>query len=333
MMRSVVARDSEKSGMMSLVGGYDSDASQSDDEPAAAVPPPRPAAPESKGARKGKRVLAAAALLPPEIRAALEGLAAGDDDEDDVAYARSVTSGGARPRPAGTAGQHGLLAMLPAAAHSAPAPEPADEPADEAADEAAAAGGDDSDDSDDGAGPARRGVGAFFSLPSRQPRAPGAAPPPLKIDAAPVRAAPRPRAAPAVAAWRDPDVFVEPAATTAKRTQRQLERALVTGDVAGLGGLAAAGVQIFDHSQRVDSRSAAELLRASERKPEVKIKASFYNPATGADAQSAGASKTQKRKHQINTLAVAAAEREIELLDKRGAQSQTKRQTQAKYGW
>jgi proline-rich protein PRCC len=44
-------------------------------------------------------------------------------------------------------------------------------------------------------------------------------------------------------------------------------------------------------------------------------------------------SKVQKRKHQINALAASAAERELELMEKRGQSYKTKAQTQAKYGW
>ena len=43
--------------------------------------------------------------------------------------------------------------------------------------------------------------------------------------------------------------------------------------------------------------------------------------------------KLQKRKHQINSLAIAAAERELELMEKRGRAPTTKAETNAKYGW
>ena len=50
-------------------------------------------------------------------------------------------------------------------------------------------------------------------------------------------------------------------------------------------------------------------------------------------AQTFKPSKLQKRKHQINSLAIAAAERELELMEKRGRATKTKAETNAKYGW
>jgi len=58
-----------------------------------------------------------------------------------------------------------------------------------------------------------------------------------------------------------------------------------------------------------------------------------YDPATGESQTVYKPSKVQKRKHQINSLAYAAADRELELMEKRGASNKTKFQTQAKYGW
>ena len=86
--------------------------------------------------------------------------------------------------------------------------------------------------------------------------------------------------------------------------------------------------------RRVETRSADELLAASERRaPEVSIAAAFYNTQTGQITTTTRATKTQKRKHQINSLAIAAAERELELMEKRGRATKTKAETNAKYGW
>ncbi|CAM9619665.1 unnamed protein product [Heterosigma akashiwo] len=71
----------------------------------------------------------------------------------------------------------------------------------------------------------------------------------------------------------------------------------------------------------------------SNQAQSVKIKAGFYNPSTGQVEATDKPSKLQKRKHQINQLAFNAAERELELLDRRGQGMLTKAQTQAKYGW
>ena len=43
--------------------------------------------------------------------------------------------------------------------------------------------------------------------------------------------------------------------------------------------------------------------------------------------------KVQNRKHQLNSLAVKAAETELALLDVRGSRMKTKNETQSKYGW
>ena len=69
------------------------------------------------------------------------------------------------------------------------------------------------------------------------------------------------------------------------------------------------------------------------RPPEVSIAAQFYNTKTGATTTSTKATKTQRRKHQINSLAISAAERELELLDKKGKSNKTKHETNARYGW
>jgi len=58
-----------------------------------------------------------------------------------------------------------------------------------------------------------------------------------------------------------------------------------------------------------------------------------YDPATGESQTVYKPSKVQKRKHQINSLAYSAAERELELMEKKGNSNKTKSQTQAKYGW
>ena len=91
---------------------------------------------------------------------------------------------------------------------------------------------------------------------------------------------------------------------------------------------------LHEMAPRVETRSADELLAASERRaPEVSIAAAFYNTQTGQTTTTTRATKTQKRKHQINSLAIAAAERELELMEKRGRATKTKAETNAKYGW
>jgi hypothetical protein len=47
----------------------------------------------------------------------------------------------------------------------------------------------------------------------------------------------------------------------------------------------------------------------------------------------AAPTKTQNKKHQINSLAMSAASVELELMEARGARSKSKSETQSKYGW
>ena len=93
-------------------------------------------------------------------------------------------------------------------------------------------------------------------------------------------------------------------------------------------------VDIAEARGHVELRSREELIAASDaRPPEVSIAAQFYNTKTGATTTSTKATKTQRRKHQINSLAISAAERELELLDKKGKSNKTKHETNARYGW
>lgn len=66
---------------------------------------------------------------------------------------------------------------------------------------------------------------------------------------------------------------------------------------------------------------------------QVKIASVAYDASSGETHTVFKPSKVQKRKHQINSLAYSAAERELELMEKKGQSLKTKAQTQAKYGW
>lgn len=52
-----------------------------------------------------------------------------------------------------------------------------------------------------------------------------------------------------------------------------------------------------------------------------------------ADQKTLEPTSMQKRKHQINQLAVQAASMERDLMERSGASRLTKAQTHAKYGW
>ena len=66
---------------------------------------------------------------------------------------------------------------------------------------------------------------------------------------------------------------------------------------------------------------------------QVKIAHVQYDVSTGETSTVYKPTKVQKRKHQINSLAHAAVERELELMEAKGNALKTKAQTQAKYGW
>ena len=66
---------------------------------------------------------------------------------------------------------------------------------------------------------------------------------------------------------------------------------------------------------------------------QVRIAAAFYDASSGETRTTQDASRTHKRKHHINSLAIQAAEREAELMEGRARGMLTKAQTQGKYGW
>ncbi|KAG5176125.1 hypothetical protein JKP88DRAFT_171554, partial [Tribonema minus] len=101
--------------------------------------------------------------------------------------------------------------------------------------------------------------------------------------------------------------------------------------------LESAAVAVVDYQARDPNafnqfaQGAVSTVAGAESEKE--IRGQRYNPATGQTETIVGASKGQKRKHQINSLAVQAAARELDIMEKRGAGFLTKAQTHAKYGW
>eukprot|EP01084_Bolivina_argentea_P215503 365871_1 len=63
------------------------------------------------------------------------------------------------------------------------------------------------------------------------------------------------------------------------------------------------------------------------------VSTNTYNPKTGMVEAVKKYTKTQKRKHQINTLAYEAQEKALQLAMQKSASYKTKAETQAKYGW
>ncbi|KAJ8600454.1 hypothetical protein CTAYLR_001442 [Chrysophaeum taylorii] len=113
-----------------------------------------------------------------------------------------------------------------------------------------------------------------------------------------------------------------------QQKRRALETALMEGDVSALDG-----EEVVEVRGRADTRTPEQLAATSEFTGEVRVAASFYNPKTGTNIQTLRPSKLQRRRHQINSLAVSAAERELELLEKKNVSTRTKHQTQSRYGW
>lgn len=58
-----------------------------------------------------------------------------------------------------------------------------------------------------------------------------------------------------------------------------------------------------------------------------------WNPKTGTIENVSKYTKTQKRKHQINTLAYECQEKQLQYQMGKTAAFKTKAETQAKYGW
>lgn len=125
-----------------------------------------------------------------------------------------------------------------------------------------------------------------------------------------------------------PEPAVPEQAVPERRKRRALEHALMDGDMSAIDE---AGVAVADVAPRVDSRTLEELADASHTAPGVA--ASFYNPKTGTDTTMPRPSKLQRRRHQINSLAVTAAERERDILQRKSSAMQIKHQTQSRYGW
>jgi len=91
--------------------------------------------------------------------------------------------------------------------------------------------------------------------------------------------------------------------------------------------------QIKASIAQIDPDFLEEQRAIAEGKAQATISAKIFNRNTGTSEMSNVLSKTAKRKHQIHTLALAAKEREFMMQHKKGKFTQTKAQTQAKYGW
>ena len=111
-----------------------------------------------------------------------------------------------------------------------------------------------------------------------------------------------------------------------RKRDRDMQNHLMNGDVSAALGLSGGNMrELQQDTTWDDSRYREQQQRQRE------LQSMFGNP--NGDKDIAQPTKTQSRKHHINALVFSAAESELELLEARGRQSQTKAQTQAKYGW
>lgn len=279
-----------------LVADYNSEGSAEEEAVSEDLPARGVQPAESVEARKSKRYLATAALLPAEIRAALEGRLEEDEEDEEeweVAQAAAVVA----PTAVKGTSSHGLLSMLPSARD---APQAVPQTAPEAVPQVEP---DDEDDIDEGP------VHSMFTMPSRRRLAEAAIMEPIA----------------------EVGVEKQQDSVGSARKRRLLESRLMQGDVSALE--ADESVEVADVRGRIETRTAEQLAATSEFTSEVRIAANFYNPKTGTNITTVRPSKLQRRRHQINSLAVSAAERELALLEQQSAGRTTKRQTQSKYGW
>merc|ERR1712228_1125484 len=96
-------------------------------------------------------------------------------------------------------------------------------------------------------------------------------------------------------------------------------------------------ITIFQNDQ-LAQKNGKEWLPAFEiddiTRQEIKVvPTNTYNPETGKVEAVTKYTKTQRRKHQINTLAYESQEKALQLAMRRAANYKTKAETQAKYGW
>jgi hypothetical protein len=108
-----------------------------------------------------------------------------------------------------------------------------------------------------------------------------------------------------------------------RREERDVELSLLAGDISSL-----------DHAKIIDIAGPASWNSTAyqeRRQKEAEVMGAFSGK--GGDKIVAPPSRVQNKRHQINSLALQAAETELALLDARGHRSKTKSETQAKYGW
>lgn len=74
-------------------------------------------------------------------------------------------------------------------------------------------------------------------------------------------------------------------------------------------------------------------VQTSSKPEKVEVQAQFWNMTRGAVETTTAPNKTQKRKHQINSLAFQAKQMEGDINAKKFTGLKTKAQTYGRYGW
>eukprot|EP00752_Nemacystus_decipiens_P014603 g13004.t1 len=112
-----------------------------------------------------------------------------------------------------------------------------------------------------------------------------------------------------------------------RRKGRDMERALARGDLGALGS----ETPVMDLHQGSNEYNPlrSKPVTAAMKQEQKHIESSVYDPRTGKTVKTLEPTSMQKRKHQINQLAVQAASMERDLMERSGASRLTKAQTHA----
>ena len=110
-----------------------------------------------------------------------------------------------------------------------------------------------------------------------------------------------------------------------RKREREIQQQLLNGNVS-----------VVEKSKLIDvvsSRGWDSSKYNHQQEREAEIQSMFSFGQNAGEKMIAQPSKNQHRKHQINSLAMQAAQVEMEMLDAKGARIRAKSETQAKYGW
>lgn len=113
--------------------------------------------------------------------------------------------------------------------------------------------------------------------------------------------------------------------TPGRKRNRKLESELLNGNINVVQekNCSVANPSKWDKEKYMEKRKYEEEIGAVYK----------FGGTTGSLKAISQPNRLQNKKHQINSLAMAAANAEIEMYDSRGTRNKTKAETQAKYGW